>query len=226
MSIGLDQLEPQYNDRRIQEFISSGWLYGLYKAVELGCTNSFDARRNRFEEAHLNDRVKGDDRWNHVDQELIHFANRFDFELIWVPVGRSGHPHMLFLRHDNLLISAHQVVHPGDAAPFAKHRDVLMLPPPGQMVYTEDQILRLIEHDGVEYWQMTYQRTSERTPLWMILGRPVMDRKKLHYQSNVYAALGVIHPAEEFPNFNPTEDRPAARFTLPEEWKREGEGES
>lgn len=225
MSLAAVRTDEAYSDAQYALFHRLGWLQGLFMAVDMGSKASFDVRHSRFEEPHLNDRSKGVDRWTYVDQHLLYFADRFGFEPIWVETGRGGHPRMLMIRKDNLIFSAHQVPLPLKAPRKAKYRDALMPLAPNKLTYTQDEIVHMIEHEGVEYWTLTYQQTPERVPHWIILGRPALGEKDLFYSRNVMQTLGIVHPAEEFPEFNPKPERTAPSFTLPEERKREGEGE-
>lgn len=198
---------------------------GMYEAVRQGSIKSYDERRSRFASPQINDRAKGDDRWHHVDDHMVFFADRFGFEEIWVPTGRSGHPRMLMLRKGNIWLSAHQVELPLKAPRQADYRDALLPILPNKLVYTLEQITRMLQQDDTEYWMLTYQQTAERLPHWIELGRQEIGNDHLFYRRNIMDTLGIIHEDEEFPQFNPTDARPSFPFNLPDAGQQKSENE-
>ncbi|WP_278911595.1 hypothetical protein [Deinococcus wulumuqiensis] len=238
-------------EEQFQRLRDSGVLNALFLANMAGCRKHSDSVHTRFDSHVINERAKGDDRWHYVDAEVLPVADRFQMDVYWAQVTTNPKIKMLFLLYEDILISLHQIRRYGFSAGFALHRedikpglvslfspeqvppepDVAALSSPyeiGERQYlcTTAQLKAMVEDidNPLNYWMYTYERTSERTPRWAVIGRPVRNQKELFYSQDVMQAVGYIHPEDNGIDLN--NDIPQdPNFGLPKRERQEGEGE-
>jgi len=219
---------PSGDAEQVAAFLQEGLLDALHSEIRGACIREHDVRHHRFRHPRLNRRGKGNSRWDYVDEAMTELAPAFGFTEQWVPTGLTGHPEMLFLKRGTLLLSAHQSPSRLQAPPPALHRTRLMRPDDRLTLFgplEEESEVDSREIGQMEWWPITYQRTKDPAPRWLIIGRASPLQKHLRFHRDIGREIGFIEPDERFSiQLNPVEDVPNRNFT-PTPGKKEGEGD-
>ena len=213
---------------QVAAFLQEGLLGAFHSEIRSACVREHDVRHHRFRHPRLNRRGKGNSRWDYVDEAMTELAPAFGFKELWIPTGLTGHPEMLFLKRDTLLLSAHQSPSRLQAPPPALHRTRLMRPDDRLALFdlSDETEFDSREIGQMDWWPVTYQRTKDPAPRWMTIGRASPLQKRLRFHRDIGQEIGFIEPDERFSiQLNPVEETPNRDFT-PTPGKKEGEGDT
>lgn len=239
------------SEEQFQRLLESGVLSALFRGQHDGTNRYHDERHGRHDDPNIDDRNSGNHRWDCVDGALLPVADRFGMTKIWVRPSKNPKQKMLFLKYQDLIISAHAVPQYDRPPPFAFHREYIKAPRHGALLLTPmepqanlqfgpiwsapdtvtctpAQLREMVENPDapLSYWMYTYQRTEARIPRWAVIGRAHQGSQRFFFSKDVMEALGLIHPEESTINLNPDPTTPPTNpFGLPQRDRQEGEGD-